>query len=95
MFYENGEWLDFPKDVVDLVKKDLEVKKAAVEIESNGYHLLFDFLHLHKVDLKTGLQQPIALIDEAGCYFFPEILFKLECLCDKLILCFLKDLFYL
>ncbi|RZC27971.1 Inactive poly [ADP-ribose] polymerase RCD1 isoform C [Glycine soja] len=73
MFYENGEWLDFPKDVVDLVKKDLEVKKAAVEIESNGYHLLFDFLHLHKVDLKTGLQQPIALIDEAGCCFFPEI----------------------
>ena len=73
MFYENGSWLDFPKDVVDLVKKDLEVKKAAVEIESNGYHLLFDFLHLHKVDLKTGLQQPIALIDEAGCCFFPEI----------------------
>ncbi|KAG4403019.1 hypothetical protein GLYMA_01G015200v4 [Glycine max] len=73
MFYENGEWLDFPKDVVDLVKKDLEVKKAAVEIESNGYHLLFDFLHLHKVDLKTGLQQPIALIDAAGWCFSPEI----------------------
>ncbi|KHN38948.1 Inactive poly [ADP-ribose] polymerase RCD1 [Glycine soja] len=73
MFYENGEWLDFPKDVVDLVKKDLEIKRAAVEIESHGYHLLFDFLRLHKMDLKTGLQQPIALIDEAGCCFFPEI----------------------
>ncbi|KAG5134552.1 hypothetical protein JHK82_025740 [Glycine max] len=73
MFYENGSWLDFPKDVVDLVKKDLEIKRAAVEIESHGYHLLFDFLRLHKMDLKTGLQQPIALIDEAGCCFFPEI----------------------
>ncbi|KAK7407139.1 hypothetical protein VNO78_08800 [Psophocarpus tetragonolobus] len=73
MFYENGEWLDFPQDVVYLVKKDLEVKKAAVEIELNGYPLLFDFLRLHKVDLKTGLEQPIALIDEAGGCFFPEI----------------------
>jgi len=25
------------------------------------------------MDLKIGLQQPIALIDEARCYFFPEI----------------------
>ncbi|XP_020203067.1 inactive poly [ADP-ribose] polymerase RCD1 [Cajanus cajan] len=74
MFYKNGEWLDFPKDVVDLVKKDLEVKKkVAVEVELNGYHLVFNFFHLHKVDLKTGLQQPIAWIDEAGSCFFPEI----------------------
>ncbi|XP_027362199.1 probable inactive poly [ADP-ribose] polymerase SRO1 isoform X3 [Abrus precatorius] len=73
MFYKNGEWLDFPKDVVDLVKKDLEVKKAAVEIELNGYHLVLDFLHMYQVDLKTGLQQPIAWIDEAGCCFFPEV----------------------
>ncbi|TKY70053.1 Inactive poly of ADP-ribose polymerase RCD1 [Spatholobus suberectus] len=73
MFYKNGEWLNFPKDVVDLVKKDLEDKKVAVEIDLNGHHLVFDFFHLHKVDLKTGLQQPIACIDEAGCCFFPEI----------------------
>ncbi|XP_047167279.1 inactive poly [ADP-ribose] polymerase RCD1-like isoform X1 [Vigna umbellata] len=73
MFYRNGEWLDLPKDVVDLVKKDLEVKKVAVEIELNGYHLVFDFLHLRKVDLKTGLQQPIAWIDDAGHCFFPEV----------------------
>ncbi|CAJ1931084.1 unnamed protein product [Sphenostylis stenocarpa] len=73
MFYRNGEWCDFPKDIVELVKKDLEVKKLAVEIELNRYHLVFDFLHLHKVDLKTGLQQPIAWIDEAGHCFFPEI----------------------
>ncbi|KAK7307329.1 hypothetical protein VNO77_40283 [Canavalia gladiata] len=73
MFYKNGEWLDFPKNVIDLVKKDLEVKKTAVEVELNEYHLLFDFLHMYQVDLKTGLQQPIAWIDEAGCCFFPEV----------------------
>ncbi|KAK7309747.1 hypothetical protein RJT34_06722 [Clitoria ternatea] len=73
MFYKNGEWLDFPKDIVDMVKKDLAVKKAAVEVELNGFHLVFDFLHMYQVDLKSGLQQPIAWIDEAQRCFFPEI----------------------
>ncbi|RYQ81486.1 hypothetical protein Ahy_Scaffold1g107400 isoform J [Arachis hypogaea] len=73
MFYKNGDWLDFPKDVLDLVKKDLEVKKATVEVQSNGRHLVLDFLHMYQMDLKTGLQQPLAWIDEHGCCFFPEI----------------------
>ena len=73
MYYKNGEWLDFPKDVVDLVKKDLDVKKATVEVELNGYHLVLDFLHMYQMDLKTGLRQPIAWIDEKRCCFFPEI----------------------
>ncbi|KAK7309645.1 hypothetical protein RJT34_06543 [Clitoria ternatea] len=73
MFYKNGEWLDFPKNIVDFVKKDLEVKKAAVEVELNGYHLVFDFLHMYQVDMKTGLEQPIAWIDEAQHCFFPEV----------------------
>lgn len=73
MFYKNGDWLDYPKDVVALVKKDFEIKKAAVEVELNGDDILLDFLHMYRVDLKTGLQQPIAWIDEAGCCFFPEV----------------------
>ncbi|MED6144082.1 hypothetical protein PIB30_012168 [Stylosanthes scabra] len=72
MFYQNGEWLDFPKDVVDIVKKDLQVKKETVEVELNGHHHVLDFLHMYHLDLKTGLQQPIAWIDEKGCCFFPE-----------------------
>ncbi|KAI4328029.1 hypothetical protein L6164_020426 [Bauhinia variegata] len=73
MFYQNGEWTNFPQDVVDLVRKDLEVKKAAVEVEFNGHHLMLDFLHMYQMDLKTGLQHPIAWIDEAGGCFFPEV----------------------
>ncbi|KAE9613328.1 putative WWE domain, poly(ADP-ribose) polymerase, catalytic domain, RST domain of plant [Lupinus albus] len=73
MFYQNGEWMDFPKDVLDSVKKDLHVKKAAVEIELNGHHLVLDFLHMYQMDLKTGFQKPIAWIDEKGCCFFPEV----------------------
>ncbi|KAJ0052721.1 hypothetical protein Pint_03507 [Pistacia integerrima] len=73
MYYENGDWTDFPEDLIAFVKKDLQVKKAAVEVELDGHRFLFDFLHMLRLDLKTGTQQPIAWIDETGACFFPEI----------------------
>ncbi|PON85403.1 Poly(ADP-ribose) polymerase [Trema orientale] len=72
MYYQNGEWTDFSKDLVEMVRKDLILKKATSEIELNGRLYVLDFLHMFKVDLRTGLQQPIAWIDEAGRCFFPE-----------------------
>ena len=45
MFYQNGEWINFPQDVVDVVRKDGDVMKAAVEVEFNGRNLVLDFLH--------------------------------------------------
>lgn len=72
MVYQNGGWMDFPQDVVDLVRKDFDVKKAVVEVELNGKHLVLNFLHMYQMNLITGLQQPIAWIDETGCCFFPE-----------------------
>ncbi|KAL5078979.1 hypothetical protein RYX36_007400 [Vicia faba] len=73
MVYENGGWKDFPRDVVDLVRKDFDVRKAVVEVELSGHHLVLNFLHMYQMNLKSGLQQPIAWIDENGCCFFPEI----------------------
>ncbi|CAJ2647388.1 unnamed protein product [Trifolium pratense] len=73
MVYQNGGWKDFPQVVVDLVRKDFDAKKAAAEVELNGDHLVLNFLHMYQMNLKTGLQQPIAWIDETGCCFFPEI----------------------
>ncbi|XP_024184654.1 inactive poly [ADP-ribose] polymerase RCD1 isoform X3 [Rosa chinensis] len=72
MFYQNGEWNNYPQVLVDLVRKDLQIKKAAIKIESNGDHLLLDFLHMFQLNLRTGVQHPIAWIDEAGSCFFPE-----------------------
>ncbi|GMH26779.1 hypothetical protein Nepgr_028622 [Nepenthes gracilis] len=72
MFYHNGEWACHPSDIVALVKKDLEHKKPYVDVNLNGHHLLIDFLHMVQFDMKTGLEQDIAWIDEAGCCFFPE-----------------------
>lgn len=73
MFYSNGEWTDLPEDLVGLVKKDFQVKKSYVEVELNNNQFMIDFLHMKRVDLKTGIEKPIAWIDEAGKCFFPEI----------------------
>uniref|UniRef100_A0A6M2F5H8 Poly [ADP-ribose] polymerase n=1 Tax=Populus davidiana TaxID=266767 RepID=A0A6M2F5H8_9ROSI len=73
MCYQNEEWTDFPKDLVTLVRKDLQGKKAVVEVELEGRRYVIDFLHMLRMDMKTGIQQPIAWIDEAGGCFFPEI----------------------
>lgn len=73
MFYENGGWTDFPRELVDLVRKEFQVKKAVLDIELHGQHYVLDFLHMFRLDLEEGLQQPIAWIDEAGSCFFPEI----------------------
>ncbi|XP_068344961.1 inactive poly [ADP-ribose] polymerase RCD1-like isoform X2 [Pyrus communis] len=39
MFYQSGGWTDFPQDLVDLVMKDLQVKKETVNIKS---HEIYD-----------------------------------------------------
>nr|XP_027084470.1 inactive poly [ADP-ribose] polymerase RCD1-like isoform X1 [Coffea arabica] len=72
MYYQKGEWVDFPKDILMLVKKDLQQKKAMTELQFNKKRIALDFLHMFQLDLKTGLLQPIAWIDEAGKCFFPE-----------------------
>ncbi|KZV41579.1 inactive poly [Dorcoceras hygrometricum] len=72
MHYHNGEWNDFPQDVVSVVKKDL-VKKTAVEIELDGNKILLDFVRMMQFDLLTGYQKPIAWIDVSGNCFFPEM----------------------
>jgi len=72
MFYQNGEWIDFPHSVVEVVREDFQVKKPAVEVEFNGNRFVLDFLHMFRVDLETSSQERIAWIDEAGSCFFPE-----------------------
>ncbi|XP_021297850.1 inactive poly [ADP-ribose] polymerase RCD1-like isoform X2 [Herrania umbratica] len=72
MFFENGEWNDFPKDHISSIRKDLDAKTPAIQLEKDGQSFLLDFLHMFRLDCKTGLKHPIAWIDEAGGCFFPE-----------------------
>ncbi|KAH7835686.1 hypothetical protein Vadar_028786 [Vaccinium darrowii] len=73
LFYQDSAWNDFPQDLVEMVRGDFQMKKAAIEVQFNGCHLMLDILYMIQVDLKTGSRKPIAWIDEAGGCFFPQI----------------------
>uniref|UniRef100_A0A1S4DDK2 Inactive poly [ADP-ribose] polymerase RCD1 n=1 Tax=Nicotiana tabacum TaxID=4097 RepID=A0A1S4DDK2_TOBAC len=80
MYYQKGQWTDFPENIVTMAKKNLRIKKSVTEVEFNGKKFVLDFFHMLRLDLKSGLQQPIAWIDEAGNCFFPELFAN----CDEL-----------
>ncbi|KAK4769779.1 hypothetical protein SAY87_030311 [Trapa incisa] len=79
LLYRGGEWTDFPRGLIHLVKKDFQMKRPSIEVELDSYKLRLDFLHMKCTDLKAGSQQPIAWIDEAGSCFFPEIFTSHSC----------------
>uniref|UniRef100_A0A6V7QPJ4 Inactive poly [ADP-ribose] polymerase RCD1-like n=1 Tax=Ananas comosus var. bracteatus TaxID=296719 RepID=A0A6V7QPJ4_ANACO len=70
---ENGEWKDFPENIIDLIRRDFQSKKAITEAAYQDQQLLLDFVHMICIDLETGLKKPIAWIDENGKCFFPEL----------------------
>ncbi|KAL6176058.1 hypothetical protein ACLB2K_052694 [Fragaria x ananassa] len=78
LYYESGDWIDFPHGVVDLVREHFRLKNAVINVDWNGCHLLLDILFMIQVEIKTGLVKQIAWIDEAGSCFFPEICCHLE-----------------
>lgn len=72
LFSQDGQWVDFPQEVIDLVKEDFLAKKAAIEVKTNGCHFMLQILYMIQIDLKTGAQKPIAWIEEGGNCVFPE-----------------------
>ncbi|GKU95811.1 hypothetical protein SLEP1_g9126 [Rubroshorea leprosula] len=83
MFFEKGDWTDFPHEVIASAREDLDARKPAIELDVDGQRFVLDFLHMFQLDLKTGSQKPIAWIDEADNCFFPEIFTE-----DDSFLCF-------
>ncbi|KAI7729033.1 hypothetical protein M8C21_021856 [Ambrosia artemisiifolia] len=71
LFSQDGQWVDFSQEVINLVKEDFRLKRAAIEVNYNGCHFMLNILHMVQVDLKTGAQKPIAWIDDAGKCVFP------------------------
>ncbi|KAL0770572.1 hypothetical protein Bca101_035723 [Brassica carinata] len=73
MIYENGEWTDLPDHVIWAIRNDLEAKRAAIEVNWSGRCFVLDFLHMHRLDLETGVRTHLAWIDIAGKCFFPQV----------------------
>lgn len=74
LYYETGKWIDYPQEIVELVRKQYQSKNPALEVNFNGQWILLDILHMIQMELETGLIKDIAWIDEAGHCFFPEVL---------------------
>uniref|UniRef100_UPI001CB98A5F inactive poly [ADP-ribose] polymerase RCD1-like n=1 Tax=Erigeron canadensis TaxID=72917 RepID=UPI001CB98A5F len=73
LYSQDGRWNDFSQDFIDLVKDGFLAKKTSIEVNHNGNHLILNILHMTELDLKTGVQKPIAWIDDTGSCFFPEL----------------------
>uniref|UniRef100_A0A7N0UYD6 Inactive poly [ADP-ribose] polymerase RCD1-like n=1 Tax=Kalanchoe fedtschenkoi TaxID=63787 RepID=A0A7N0UYD6_KALFE len=73
LYHQDGEWVDFPNEVTELVRKKFQMKHAVVDVELEDSRFILDVMYMRKLDFQTGLQKPIAWIDDAGSYFFPEI----------------------
>ncbi|XP_062200325.1 probable inactive poly [ADP-ribose] polymerase SRO1 isoform X2 [Phragmites australis] len=69
---QGGDWKDFPEKIVKLAQVDFRAKKTITEIGCENQLFLLDFVHMAFIDSKTGLQRPIAWIDENGKGYFPE-----------------------
>ncbi|GAV57463.1 RST domain-containing protein [Cephalotus follicularis] len=72
LYHHDGQWIDYPQDIVKLVREHFQSKNAAIELSFDGCHFLLDALYMIQIELQTGVQKKIAWIDEAGCCFFPE-----------------------
>lgn len=73
LFSQDGQWVDFSQEVIDIIKEDFQSKRASIEVKCNGCHFVLDILHMIQIDLKTGSQKPIAWIDDKGNCIFPEL----------------------
>ncbi|KAG2550218.1 hypothetical protein PVAP13_9KG231800 [Panicum virgatum] len=69
---QGADWKDFPEKIVKLARADFREKKTITETGYRNQLFLLDFVHMTFIDSKTGLQRPIAWIDENGKGYFPE-----------------------
>ncbi|KAI3460106.1 hypothetical protein Pfo_016769 [Paulownia fortunei] len=73
MFYENRSWVDYPKELVEVMKLGFIEGKPMVEAQVLGLNCFFDFYRMLEIDLNTGKQRSISWIDVDGKCFFPKI----------------------
>ncbi|CAI9757881.1 unnamed protein product [Fraxinus pennsylvanica] len=73
LYYDNGSWVDYSEEVVELLKLGFLGGRPVIEGGINGYKCLFDFYRMLELELDTGNQRSIAWIDVNGKCFFPMV----------------------
>ncbi|XP_038885304.1 probable inactive poly [ADP-ribose] polymerase SRO3 [Benincasa hispida] len=73
MFYLDSSWVDFPTQVLEILRTGFSDRKPAMELKIDGSKYLFDLYRMLQIDLDTGRQRSVAWIDENGKCFFPKV----------------------
>lgn len=74
MYYDpTGSWVDYPPEVLDLLKCSFLEGKAMAEVSMQGRNCLVDFYRMLEVEFDTGSEKSIAWIDVGGKCFFPQV----------------------
>lgn len=73
MFYQDRSWVDFPTQVLEILRASFSDGKPVMELQIDGSKYLFDLYRMLQIDLDTGRQRSVAWIDENGKCFFPKV----------------------
>ncbi|KAI3909972.1 hypothetical protein MKW98_013026 [Papaver atlanticum] len=72
MYYNNGTWIGFSKDVFEVLKEGFIGNKPVVEVSIDGAKYLVDFLRMLQIDLVSGNRRSVSWIDVENKCFFPK-----------------------
>ncbi|KAL4034034.1 hypothetical protein IC575_007153 [Cucumis melo] len=73
MFYFRSSWVDFPTQVLEILRTAFSDRNPAVELQIDGSKYLFDLYRMLQIDLDTGRQRSVSWIDDKGNCFFPKV----------------------
>ncbi|KAL6909355.1 hypothetical protein ACP4OV_001636 [Aristida adscensionis] len=73
IFYQHGDWSDFPEDIVNLAQRDFQLKRPTTTAVFKNKHIMLDFIHMICLDYEMTISNPIAWIDNHGKSFFPDL----------------------
>ncbi|CAN6286126.1 unnamed protein product [Urochloa humidicola] len=73
LFYQHGDWSDFPEDVVNLAQREFQFKRPITTAVFQNKHILLDFIHMICLDYEMTINTPLAWIDDHGKGFYPDL----------------------
>lgn len=71
MYYYHGAWINFPHSILQNLINGFRNEKSSIKISIGNKPLLFDYLSMVVINLRTRTTLPIAWIDEAEQCYFP------------------------
>ncbi|CAN4092252.1 unnamed protein product [Withania somnifera] len=73
MVYRLGEWVELGENLIDGLVSAFLDGNPMIEVEREGFKVVFDFYRMLGVDLVTGTEMLISWMDVNGNCFFPKV----------------------